>query len=307
MRRAILALILAGLAAPGVASAQKAKRIAVLPMVANDASLEIYSTPVAAEVGKHLREALAIDVRNLSDAGSVPAVIDLVIDGRINKVDANTINLEARIRNAAISQVVGAVTSGNRPLVEIDGAARELAAKLAPIVRAWRREQPRNPYRLKSALARRPDKQVAASVEPLLVVLRATGRAADGVIPVQEQASQAARAFARRLGVRSVATSDQAGDVNRVKVANVVRGAHARYGLTIRIEKVSYDFRGVLSARGRARIRLIDRNGEIRVDRLVNTDTVVGARGDRHSALVYMVAEQALDIAAPALRKELDL
>jgi hypothetical protein len=32
---------------------------------------------------------------------------------------------------------------------------------------------------------------------------------------------------------------------------------------------------------------------------------VVGARGDRHSALVSMVAEQALDIAGPRLRKAL--
>lgn len=301
---ALLSLV-AALSVPGLARAQKARRIAVLPMVANDASLEIYSSPVAREVGRHLREALEIEVRDLADAGSVPAVIDLVIDGRINKIDDRTITLEARVRNAAISRAIGAVTSGERKLVEIDSAARDLALKLAPIIRDWRREQPSDPYRLESAS--RPAARLASSPDPLLVVLRATGTAADGVIPVQEQASQAVFAFANRLGVRSIATSQQTGDIDRVKVANVVRSSRARYGLTIQIEKVRYNFRGVLSARGRARIRLIDRDGEVVVDRSVGTDTVVGARGDRHSALVYMVAEQALDIAAPTLRKALEL
>jgi hypothetical protein len=301
-------LISLAVLAPRATHAQSAERIAVLPLVANDASLEIYSSPVAREVGKHLRETLAIEVRDLADAASVPAAIDLVIDGRINRIDAESITLEAKVRDAAISRIVSVVTSGERPLVDIDAAAKELATRLAPIIRDWRREQPEDPYRLESAVRDRPaEPDNAAPVEPYLVVLRATGTAADGVIPVQAQARQAVFAFARRLGVRSIAASDQAGDVDRVKVANVVRSSHARYGLTIRIEKVRYDFRGVLSARGKARIRLIDRNGGLLFETVVGTDTVVGARGDRHSALVYMVAEQALDIAGPRLRKALEL
>jgi hypothetical protein len=241
-------MIALGALAPGRASAQKAERVAVLPLVANDASLEIYSTPVAREVGDHLRRALSIEVEALSDSGSVPAVIDLVIDGRISKVGADSVALEARVRDAAISHVVGAVTTGGRPLVEIDRAARELADKLAPIIRGWRREQPRDSYRLESAVRR--GAAGAARADPLLVILKATGTAADGNIPVQRQASQAVYAFADRLGVRSIATSDQPGDADQVKVANAVRASKARYGLTLEIEKVRYDFRGVLSARG---------------------------------------------------------
>lgn len=302
MTRTLAALAVV-LAAPSLANAQGARRVAVLPLAAGDADLEIYSVPVAREIARHLGGALSIEVKALADAGSVPATIDLVVDGRINKIGKKQIRLEARVRNAAISRSVASVTARPRPLVEIDEAARELAAQLAPLIRDWRREQPRDPYRLERAAAA-PGR--AASKSPLLVVLRATGTAADGVIPVQEQASQAVYAFADRLGVESIATSDKLGDVNRVKVANVVRSAGARFGLTLRIEKVSYDFRGVLSARGRARIRLIDRDGEVKLERVVGTDTVVGARGDRHSALVYMVAEQALDIAAPQLRKALE-
>jgi hypothetical protein len=304
--RSLPAVVLAlGLAAPSVARAQHARRVAVLPLAAGDADLEIYSVPVAREVSRHLGEALKVEVRALEDAGSVPATIDLVVDGRINKVGEDKIRLEARVRNAAISRTVGSVTAQPRPLVEIDEAARELAAQVAPLISGWRREQPRDPYRLERAAT--VARSSGGSRVPLVVVLRATGSAADGAIPVQEQASQAAYAFADRLGIDSIATTRELGDVNRVKVANVVRTSRARFGLTLRIEKVRYDFRGVLSARGRARIRLIDRNGEVRFEKVVATDTVVGARGDRHSALVYMVAEQALDIAGPQLRKALEL
>ena len=303
MLRSLAAAVVFVLVAPGLASAQKAQRVAVLPLAAGHADLEIYSVPVAREIAAKLGRALSIQVDALADASTVPAIIDLVVDGRINKMSGGRIRLEARIRDAAVSRIVGSVSAKPRPLIEIDEAAAELAASLEPLIRAWRREQPRDPYRL----VLEQSQPRVESRTPLLVILRATGSAADGAIPVQEQASQAAYAFADRLGIESIARTDALGDVNRVKVANVVRSTGARFGLTLRIEKVSYDFRGVLSARGRARIRLIDRDGEVRFETMVSTDTVVGDRGDRHSALVYMVAEQALDIAAPRLRKALAL
>ena len=71
------------------------------------------------------------------------------------------------------------------------------------------------------------------------------------------------------------------------------------------VRSVSFEWRGVLSARGRVRIVLVDRTGTSLHDEIVETDTLVGSRGDRQAALIAFVAEQALDIIYPALRRQL--
>jgi hypothetical protein len=274
-----------------------------LPLVAGQADLRIYSKPIADELASSLRGRLDIAVATTTDAASVPANVDLVIDGQITRV-GRRIRVEARVRDPATGRLVGAASSRRRPLEQIDVAARELAGDLGEIVARWRRARAPQPYRLREAVVE-IDGGPRPAAPPLLVVMPARGRAAGGTIAVERQGTEAALAFVERLGVRFAASPGQSRERGAVAAANAVRASKARYALALEIESVTFNFRGVLSARGQAAVRLIDRNGVVVFHQPVSTDTVVGSRGDRHTALVYAVAEQALDIAAPRLRRAL--
>lgn len=308
--RLFASLLLAILAWPASARAGGARRVAVLPLVAGHSDLRIYSRPVADEVARTLRDKLHVAVETLADAGGVSERIDLVIDGRITRFK-DGIGLEARVRDPSVGRTIGSATAKNRPLEQIDRSAVELGGKLARMIDSWERSRPREPYRLKEAVIDAPPHRGKAAAgdkvarrRPLLVILPARGKAAGGSVPVSRQATHAALAFAERLGVSFVTAPEQE-KLDPVSAANAVRAHDARYALTVEIRSVSFDFGGVLSARGRASIKLVDRNGVVVFRQPVATDTVVGSRGDRHTALVYAVAEQALDIAAPKLRKAL--
>jgi hypothetical protein len=105
-----------------------------------------------------------------------------------------------------------------------------------------------------------------------------------------------------RLGFSAVRSS-QSGIVGPSDASSEIAGASAEYALMIQVKKVAFTWRGVLSARGKVRVLLVDRQGQARYDRTLHTDTLVGSRGDRHAALVGFVTEQAIDIAYPALRR----
>jgi hypothetical protein len=53
----------------------------------------------------------------------------------------------------------------------------------------------------------------------------------------------------------------------------------------------------VLSARGTVRLVVVEPGGRLLLDRRLQTDTVVGSRGDRHDALVRFVLRQVFEIA----------
>ncbi|HYU16095.1 MAG TPA: hypothetical protein VEL05_08495, partial [Candidatus Acidoferrum sp.] len=80
-------------------------------------------------------------------------------------------------------------------------------------------------------------------------------------------------------------------------------GSGAAFALLSEIQELRFSWLGVLTARGRVRLVLVDVGGSAVFDSTVQTDTLVGSRGDRHEALLGFVARQALDIAAPRLRR----
>ena len=71
----------------------------------------------------------------------------------------------------------------------------------------------------------------------------------------------------------------------------------------INVREVQFSYRAVLSARGTVQVAVIGADGVPVFAKTVSTDTVVGSRGDRHQALVYQVASQALDMLLPEFRK----
>jgi len=138
-----------------------------------------------------------------------------------------------------------------------------------------------------------------------MVVLRAGGRVADGVVEVARPATQAALDFATRLGFEAIEAHEQG--LLRPEDAEALLASYgAKYAMTVQIGGVAFSWaQRVLTARGRMRIAILDRRGSEVFDRWLRTDTVVGSRGDGHAALVYFVAEQAGYIAQPLVEKKL--
>jgi len=296
---------------------QGAKRVTVYPLVAPTSDLGIYSRPIADALAKGLKKELGVEVSVSEDTGDAPAGVDLIIDGSILK-EKRGIGLEARVRDPASGRQVGAVSARIRPLENLEASATELVEKLAPIASAWRKkERARAPIRLSGSVLEVPGRsETSPSVAengapssankrpPLFVVAQAGGNAAGGAVRVDIDATHASYAFAERLGA-TYATTRLTGSEEAKTLAKETAKSGALYVLALYLREVKFSYRGVLSARGSAVVRLIDRDGTVVMQKSVSTDTVVGSRGDRHTALIYAVAEQCLDIAMPDLKKAL--
>ena len=62
----------------------------------------------------------------------------------------------------------------------------------------------------------------------------------------------------------------------------------------------------VVPANDWLRLIAVAPDGRVLVDRYLDTDTLVGSRGDRHDALVRFVLRQAMDMARPDLKRALN-
>ncbi len=295
-----------------------AKRIVVLPLETPNKEVGIYSRSLASAIAQRLAKKLSIDVRVGSAEGGAASGVDLVVAGSIQPT-RNGFILEARVRDPdRSSQSVGAVSAKARPLGKIKQSATELARRLAPVISQWRRKKrARAPIRLPgsehvfarnrasasvgTSVARAPTGEAQPAVrQPDFIVATASGFAAEGSVRVEEAATDAAYAFADRIGINYVGSVADGRD-SAVALANAARDASARYALALFITDVDFSYQGVLAARGQAIVRVVDRTGVVILEKRIRTATIVGNRGDRHTALVYGVAEQALDIALPGL------
>ena len=84
-----------------------------------------------------------------------------------------------------------------------------------------------------------------------------------------------------------------------------MRASRADYAVMLDVRRVDFGWRGVLTARGKVRVLLVDGSGTALYDQVVRTGTVVGSRGDRHGALIRFIVAQAVDIAFPRLRERI--
>jgi len=101
--------------------------------------------------------------------------------------------------------------------------------------------------------------------------------------------------------------SNLAGIAPPDKVKGVLGRASARYALLAEVRSVDYEWaaREVLTARGTMRLVLVGGDGKPLYNAVLDTDTLVGSRGDRHAALLGFVARQVMQLASPRLRKAL--
>lgn len=314
--------------------ATRVAKVAVLPFATTAESLEMYGKPVADAVARALAQELEpeprLEVFALSLTGSVPARVDWVIDGRI-VTSAEGISLEAGVRDPERGRRLAHVGTRTAKLTDIDQLSRALGAALAPHIESARAprsgRRPRAPGAATEAgritgasttgqAAHHPPTGTPADTpehtpdapdsqpddRPVMLIFRATGRAAGGVVDVDAPATRAAEELALSLGFRPV-LSDTRGLLQLERARTEVREQNARLGLMIDVRRVDFAWYRVLAARARVRAVLLDDQGTTLYQGTLRTDTVVGNRGDRHSALVGFALRQAMDILRPHIMR----
>jgi len=301
----------------------------VLPFISSEKRLEIYGVPVSRVLAAELRGAAGAPVQIVSDPEALPPRIAWVIDGRILERGGGKVVLEARLRDPAQGSAAGLVATRPLPLGQIDRLARDLARQLLPVLEAARGRQqaaaestarlpapaqgPASGSSAAGATAgtssgRTPGTGAAPETgprasnrEPLLLVGHAGGQLAQAALPADPVVTSRAADLARRLGRRPLVV-DVSGIASPAAVKSALAGASASHALLSQVLKIEFSWLGVLTARGRVRLVLVDASGSALYDAVIDTDTLVGSRGDRHEALLGFVARQAMEIAAPRLR-----
>lgn len=309
-----LALLVA-LAAPATAQTSSGgASIALIPFTA-EKRLKLYGTPVAAEITRALREA-GLDVTLVSEGEAVPPRARLVVDGRLVRKGAGVV-IEARIRDPERGVDV-ARPSGTAPaLGDIDRAAAAVAGELVTSIRAGLAEQDAATAKARAALAPTAGPPVPEPSSgsgkprpidrrPLAIVVVRAREIADGdgaPVDVTALVAPAAIELGARLGHR-VAVEPAASGGTFDPVVYGGRGA----SLLVTFELLDFlrgTQAGIPIARARARVTVLDAQGNRVYRRIVRTDTLVGSRGDRVDTLVRFAAAQVSDVVSPRIRERL--
>jgi len=291
MRRLVIALLLL----VGVTPARADEgAIAVLPLTSSEKRLAMYGVPVARVLAGALRQS-GNAVETVTGTGSLPKHVAWVIDGRIVASSAGRVVLEARLRDPGHGRAFGQVASRPGRLTEIDELARQVASDLGPLL-----------ARARAAAAKAPPPLGAPahpSAAPALPPLRPAMVITRDKEPI---VTDALAALVERLGYRAV-VADLGGIAPPQKVKSALDKASARFALLAEVKKIDYEWasKDVLTARGSMRLVLVDVTGRPLYNAVVNTDTLVGSRGDRHGALLGFVARQVMQMASPRLKKAL--
>ncbi len=297
-----------------IASPARAGEVAVLPITTGSKALRIYRNAIPAALAAELSTRLGAKVKAAMSASEVPAQTRVLIDGRLVSLKGDKVQLDVHVRRSATGRTVATLSSDVAPITDIDRLVGQVATALIPAIEKARIAEPiRLPTTVvrgsavRGAAVRNPAESAAAVAPAIapkaqLLLVPASGEAAKGMVDVREPATQAAWHMLSRYGVVG-APSSLGTDATAVAIAEEMRVQKTPLSLVVRVVSVDFAFSTVLAAKGRVRVFLIGADGLPVVDTTVSTDTVVGSRGDRHQALVYRVAEQALDIAAPKLMR----
>lgn len=302
--------------------------VAVLPFAAPDRRMSMYGKPVADAVARALGKRVAadnIEVRAISLSAAVPKRVRLVIDGRLVTRTRTALYLEAQVRDPEMGTRMASVSGEPGELTDVDelastlgerliGPVRDAVARVRARSRGTGTEQtkPRGPGSEQSPQGAAGTKRGNAGASdgtdpgagevptkaqegPPLVVFTPSGKAAGGTIEVADLAAKAMRELASDLGYRPV-MSQLSDIVDRKRTSAALKSAGAQHGLMLEVRDVAFKWRGVLTARGRFRAWLIDAEGQTLAYVAGRTDTLVGARSDRHRAVLRYVLVQVVDV-----------
>jgi hypothetical protein len=308
MRWIAAAYVCAAALAAGTARAddQAATVVAVLPVAWSGDSLAIYSRTVAAALAREIDDLEGVSGVAVALGEDIPASVDLVVDGRLIEREGDTVTLQVSVRDPELGAVVTTLPPRSAPLARIDGLVAEAGASLRAELRrelrrvAERRAARAAPLRLAVTVVageRARSVRGGRAAPPRVAVLLATVSGEPGALPVSAIATSAAFELVRRLGFEPVAAEARRRDA--AEAGEVASKAGAIAALQLRVLGLELGRAGVLLARGRFRVTLVAATGATLFDRVVQTDTVVGSRGDRADAVVKFVADQVMAIVSP--------
>lgn len=281
-------------------SALAEPKVVVLPMTSTTRSLRIYERAIASALAKELAKRPGAEIRVAPSAAQVPRDAALIVEGRIVARGPKRVMLEARVRFASTGLTIETLATRMGTTTELDALVTQLAERIAPTIAEVLVAPAPMPKKLASAPLAEPTSQ-AVGVDILLIP--AGGSAARGVVSVREPATASASDMLARLRFRVLTSTTLEGHRNVAAGLAQLRASSAKYLLFVHIKDVSFAYDTVLSARGTVRFALLDREGLVVFEKVVRTGTLVGARGDRHQALVYQVATQAIDMLLPEFRE----
>jgi hypothetical protein len=294
----LLVFVLAG--ALPLAAGAEGTRVVVLPFVTSDEELVIYGKPVADAVARGLGGATVATELD-EDSGA-----DLAVELRASRAKRK-VRLEAAVRDAETGATLTVVQGKSAPLADLDVAARDLAKRLrTPLATAAAERQARRDTERTEPAAGAPVVGPPTTVDtrPAVVVYQPDGKAGKGTAALRTAGMTAVVRALSELGYRSIVSSS-AGIFPPEVAGRSAASAHARATLMLYVYGVTYLWEGVLTARGQLRVVAVGPDGKVLLDRYLETDTVVGSRGDRHDALVRFVIAQALDMSRRDLQRAL--
>lgn len=284
--------------------------VVVVPFTSPDESTAMFGKPVADAVAAALDERQDVAARVVAEDGKPDGHV--VVELRVAKgKKKNRLELSAVARELDGAEVAQ-VTSKPVAVADLDRAATQVAKLLAPKIDAVaarpRKERPKPPPppvveapKPRSQPPQPPPQVVPeepADARPVLAVYQPDGKLG------AELARPIVHAFVERLGHRPVALPT--GGSVAVGVAGAdARAAKSAGTLMVRVVSVDFKRRGVLTARGSVRVRLVDPMGQVLLDRTVDTDTVVGAKSDDAARVTTYVLRQGLDILQREVKKAL--
>lgn len=278
-------------------------------MTSTAKNLQLYERAIASALAQELSKSQEAKVASVASASAVPKGALLIIEGRLVAVGRSKVLMEARVRSANTGRAIATLATAATNTTNLDALVAKLAASLMPAIRKGLRPPASH---VLPAVTVRPTVPIDGNPPPVLparapvpdmLLIPAGGSAAKGVVSVREPATASAQAMLGRLGFRSATSKNFEGLQDVPGALAEMKRAGARFLLMINVREVRFSYRAVLSARGTVQVAVIDTKGEPVFAKTVSTDTVVGSRGDRHQALVYQVAAQALDMLLPEFRK----
>tara|TARA_R110002096_G_scaffold416429_1_gene618896 strand:+ start:52804 stop:53799 length:996 start_codon:yes stop_codon:yes gene_type:complete len=309
----IVCAVVVAVHAPSPVHAQSAD-VAVLPITTTAKALRIYRNAIPVALAAEMTTLLGVSVRAVSSASDVAKDTRVLIDGRLVAIGDDRVQLDVQVRRASTGQTVATISSNAANTTDIDRLVGQVATGLGPVLAKALTPEP---YQLPTTVVQGSSSPKAkaipmaagAAIPPgsQVLLLPAEGSAAKGMIGVREPATQAAAHMLARIGQAVRTSSKHQGIANPIDVVAEMRSLTSKHALMVQVLSVRFSYASVLSARGKVRIVLIGQDGLAVLDANVSTDTVVGGRGERHQALVYRVAEQALDMLQPRIKRALEI
>jgi len=284
----------------------RAETIAMLPLDA-EKRLEIYSQPVAAEIARALK-AVGLDVVVVGPKMDVPDNAQLIVDGTITK-KGKEVTVAMRIRNPRDGTVLDNVPAQTAPLANIDKAAADVSAQVVPLVQKHLAELAKQKETKQVVEAKPPTPPTPTQTQTLLPrVVTSVSSPGAGTSKGHPQLALLRDAIGAELPnwahrQHREATVVPAEQLTKKTAVKTIGSASTDAGISLEILNFIIEQEdGIPMAVARVRVR-ISSAAEVKFERIVHTNTVVGDRNMTNQALAARTAREVLAIVVPHMRR----